>query len=285
MEGIEKEEPLSIISRKRPCNSISENIQSPPSVSPESSSFPYKKQTVAIPKKDLPCKAKQCFLPPLHEGLRRNSSTHSILAPSSIGVQSTGENENSIISEKGRNDQLNNRSNRSPPTSHAIRNIMSPIQLPNKSSTSAHLQHYPPRHLFAPETSPTRKHTPIKVISPLSSGRESGKEGVSCELSRKEKSGNKTIENTHANSKRIQQSETYSEKSNQRSNDNNQDEKENAKVNRNNDDDKTSKDYYFDSYSHHGIHEEMLKDEVRTRTYQMAIRNNAHLFKDKVSPK
>ncbi len=25
----------------------------------------------------------------------------------------------------------------------------------------------------------------------------------------------------------------------------------------------TSKDYYFDSYAHFGIHEEMLKDEVR----------------------
>ena len=25
----------------------------------------------------------------------------------------------------------------------------------------------------------------------------------------------------------------------------------------------TSKDYYFDSYTHFGIHEEMLKDEVR----------------------
>ena len=49
------------------------------------------------------------------------------------------------------------------------------------------------------------------------------------------------------------------------------------------DHDHTSKDYYFDSYSHHGIHEEMLKDEVRTRTYQMAILNNAHLFVDKVS--
>ena len=24
----------------------------------------------------------------------------------------------------------------------------------------------------------------------------------------------------------------------------------------------TSKDYYFDSYAHFGIHEEMLKDEV-----------------------
>jgi hypothetical protein len=45
---------------------------------------------------------------------------------------------------------------------------------------------------------------------------------------------------------------------------------------------RTSKDYYFDSYSHHGIHEEMLKDEVRTRTYQMAILNNSHLFRNKV---
>ena len=47
-------------------------------------------------------------------------------------------------------------------------------------------------------------------------------------------------------------------------------------------DDRTSKDYYFDSYSHHGIHEEMLKDEVRTRTYQMAVLNNKHLFEGKV---
>ena len=44
----------------------------------------------------------------------------------------------------------------------------------------------------------------------------------------------------------------------------------------------TSKDYYFDSYSHHGIHEEMLKDQVRTRTYQMAILNNRHIFEGKI---
>merc|ERR1712159_542778 len=44
----------------------------------------------------------------------------------------------------------------------------------------------------------------------------------------------------------------------------------------------TSKDYYFDSYSHFGIHEEMLKDEVRTRTYMNSILKNKHFFKDKV---
>ncbi|KAJ3428533.1 arginine methyltransferase 1-related [Anaeramoeba flamelloides] len=44
----------------------------------------------------------------------------------------------------------------------------------------------------------------------------------------------------------------------------------------------TSKDYYFDSYSHYGIHEEMLKDEVRTGSYYRAIINNKHLFKDKI---
>jgi protein arginine N-methyltransferase 1 len=44
----------------------------------------------------------------------------------------------------------------------------------------------------------------------------------------------------------------------------------------------TSKDYYFDSYSHFGIHEEMLKDEVRTRSYMDSIVKNQHLFKDKV---
>lgn len=44
----------------------------------------------------------------------------------------------------------------------------------------------------------------------------------------------------------------------------------------------TSSDYYFDSYSHFGIHEEMLKDEVRTLSYKNAICNNKHLFKDKI---
>ena len=46
--------------------------------------------------------------------------------------------------------------------------------------------------------------------------------------------------------------------------------------------DMTSKDYYFDSYAHFGIHEEMLKDEVRTGAYKNAILLNRHLFKDKV---
>ncbi|KAI3714712.1 hypothetical protein L6452_21671 [Arctium lappa] len=46
--------------------------------------------------------------------------------------------------------------------------------------------------------------------------------------------------------------------------------------------DKTSADYYFDSYSHFGIHEEMLKDVVRTRTYQNVIYKNTFLFKDKI---
>lgn len=44
----------------------------------------------------------------------------------------------------------------------------------------------------------------------------------------------------------------------------------------------TSKDYYFDSYSHYSIHEEMLKDETRTLTYRRAIQMNEHLFKDKI---
>lgn len=46
--------------------------------------------------------------------------------------------------------------------------------------------------------------------------------------------------------------------------------------------DMTSKDYYFDSYAHYGIHEEMLKDEVRTKAYKNAILFNRHLFKDKI---
>jgi len=47
-------------------------------------------------------------------------------------------------------------------------------------------------------------------------------------------------------------------------------------------DEMTSKDYYFDSYAHFGIHEEMLKDEVRTLTYRNSMINNKHLFKDKI---
>lgn len=43
-----------------------------------------------------------------------------------------------------------------------------------------------------------------------------------------------------------------------------------------------SSDYYSDSYAHFGIHEEMLKDEVRTRAYMNAIVNNPHLFRGKV---
>jgi len=46
--------------------------------------------------------------------------------------------------------------------------------------------------------------------------------------------------------------------------------------------DMTSQDYFNDSYAHFGIHEELLKDEVRTTTYKNAILYNSHLFRDKV---
>lgn len=35
--------------------------------------------------------------------------------------------------------------------------------------------------------------------------------------------------------------------------------------------DKNEGDYYYDSYSHFSIHEEMLKDSVRTNAYRYAI--------------
>lgn len=41
-------------------------------------------------------------------------------------------------------------------------------------------------------------------------------------------------------------------------------------------------DYYFDSYSTYHIHEEMLQDEVRTRSYMNAITKNPELFNGKV---
>lgn len=40
-------------------------------------------------------------------------------------------------------------------------------------------------------------------------------------------------------------------------------------------------DYYFDSYSRHGIHETMLKDRVRTITYRNSMLDNKHLFRGK----
>ncbi len=48
------------------------------------------------------------------------------------------------------------------------------------------------------------------------------------------------------------------------------------------DDTVTSSEYYWDSYAHFGIHEEMLKDEVRTKAYMNAIEQNKHLFAGKV---
>lgn len=41
-------------------------------------------------------------------------------------------------------------------------------------------------------------------------------------------------------------------------------------------------DYYFNSYSTYHIHEEMLQDEVRTKSYQNAILDNPDLFRGKV---
>ena len=42
-----------------------------------------------------------------------------------------------------------------------------------------------------------------------------------------------------------------------------------------------SKDYYFDSYAHFGIHEDMLKDKIRTLAYKNAIFTNPSLFAGK----
>ncbi|XP_048463134.1 protein arginine N-methyltransferase 3 isoform X1 [Rhincodon typus] len=39
---------------------------------------------------------------------------------------------------------------------------------------------------------------------------------------------------------------------------------------------------YFSSYAHYGIHEEMLKDKVRTESYRDFMYCNPHIFKDKV---
>lgn len=43
-----------------------------------------------------------------------------------------------------------------------------------------------------------------------------------------------------------------------------------------------SHDSYFHSYGYIGIHEEMIKDDVRTGTYYRAITRNKHLFQDQI---
>mmetsp|Transcript_120706 Transcript_120706/g.341983 ORF Transcript_120706/g.341983 Transcript_120706/m.341983 type:complete len:389 (-) Transcript_120706:117-1283(-) len=44
----------------------------------------------------------------------------------------------------------------------------------------------------------------------------------------------------------------------------------------------SSADYYFNSYNHYGVHEDVLKDAVTTSAYQRAIKQNAHLFRGAV---
>ncbi|XP_062974870.1 protein arginine N-methyltransferase 3 [Elgaria multicarinata webbii] len=41
-------------------------------------------------------------------------------------------------------------------------------------------------------------------------------------------------------------------------------------------------DVYFSSYGHYGIHEEMIKDKVRTEGYRDFIYQNPHIFRDKI---
>ena len=48
-------------------------------------------------------------------------------------------------------------------------------------------------------------------------------------------------------------------------------------------DDESSGDGYFKSYAHHAIHEEMLKDSVRTESYRNAIMGNPDLFANRSS--
>jgi len=44
----------------------------------------------------------------------------------------------------------------------------------------------------------------------------------------------------------------------------------------------SSADYYFDSYNHYGVHEDVLKDTITTYAFQNAIKQNAHLFRGAV---
>jgi len=47
-------------------------------------------------------------------------------------------------------------------------------------------------------------------------------------------------------------------------------------------DDLTSRDYYLDSDAHFSVHEQILRDNIRTNTFKSAINYNKHLFEDKI---
>ena len=57
---------------------------------------------------------------------------------------------------------------------------------------------------------------------------------------------------------------------------------EQAVVPKRKDDDPEDVEGYFIGYAHYGIHEEMLKDKVRTETYRDSMYNNKDFFKGKV---
>lgn len=41
----------------------------------------------------------------------------------------------------------------------------------------------------------------------------------------------------------------------------------------------SSADYYFNSYNHYGVHEDVMKDSITTAAYVKAVKQNAHLFR------
>ena len=84
--------------------------------------------------------------------------------------------------------------------------------------------------------------------------------------------------------KKMTQTHTSSEKGYTGHSDSWFDEERFAKLNRSkiSFDEANKHDYYFNSYSSHHIHEEMLKDRHRTMTYQKAIEGNPQDFKDKI---
>ncbi|CAL1162987.1 unnamed protein product [Cladocopium goreaui] len=44
----------------------------------------------------------------------------------------------------------------------------------------------------------------------------------------------------------------------------------------------TSAEYYFESYNHYGVHEDIFQDGVTIPAFQQAISQNAHIFQGKV---
>ena len=271
--------------KKRPNSCISSNVLTrlnsdpPPSVTPNSTSPSNRRSSTPDIKEVSICKTKEHFLPPSQPSLRRSSSSRSIVGTSSCSsIKSLPTSSSSTAIEIENRSPKITKNLKSESDFMSQNNVSSqPYPRPSLCQSSTHSTHQNMRSFTQNDNASSQTSSGvIKVVSSSSTEFAIDDDGVS------DVHPVTAIISTDSPSSSPHGQHTVHQNSNENTGGNTNKNKAQSPDDSN---EKTSKDYYFDSYSHHGIHEEMLKDEVRTRTYQMAILNNAHLFKDKVRGK